>query len=151
MDADSPNTDSSGVVSAAVKPPRRKKLARMLRRRAFWRGDDEGSGTVTGVMLVAVTAILLVVIAMGGRLLICIAHARSVADQAAIAGAISEWKGEGDPCIRAGLAASANGGVLISCTVKDDDVNVKVSYATSVPVAPQVVREARAGPVPCGT
>lgn len=151
MDANSPDADSPGVLSDKVKQSRCKKPTRMLGWRAFWKSTDEGSGTVTGVMLVAVTAILLTVIAAGGRVLICIAHARSVADQAAIAGAVSEWKGEGEPCVRAGLAASINGGTLVSCTVKDDDVSVKVSYATSVPVAPHVVRAARAGPVPCDT
>ncbi|MDF7664323.1 flp pilus-assembly TadE/G-like family protein [Bifidobacterium sp. ESL0763] len=148
VDVDSRPSDGSDAESVNDGPSAG---ARTMRSWRVWlAGEDRGSGTVSGVMLVAVTAILLTVIAAGGRVLICIAHARSVADQAAIAGAVSQWEGKGDPCVRAGLTARANDGNLVSCQVRGEDVVVKVSYATSVPVAPQVVRAARAGPVECG-
>ncbi|WEV41724.1 flp pilus-assembly TadE/G-like family protein [Bifidobacterium sp. ESL0682] len=110
---------------------------------------DEGSGTINGVMLIAVTAILISAVALGGNLLLCISEARSAADQAAIAGAQSARDGDLDPCLQSHAAASANKASLVSCKVVEEDVTVKVAVKTVVPFAPLVSRMARAGPVEC--
>ncbi|WEV75095.1 Rv3654c family TadE-like protein [Bifidobacterium sp. ESL0800] len=100
-------------------------------------------------MLIAVTAILLSAIALGGNLLVCVSQARSAADQAAIAGAASARDGDFDPCLKARLASTLNKSSLITCKVNEEDVTVKVGVKTAVPFAPLVSRMARAGPVEC--
>ncbi|WEV69680.1 flp pilus-assembly TadE/G-like family protein [Bifidobacterium sp. ESL0775] len=122
-------------------------LKRKLRR--VFRGYDEGSGTINGVMLIAVTAILISAVALGGNLLVCISEARSAADQAAIAGAQSARDGDFDPCLKSRIASSANKASLITCKVDEEDVTVKVAVKTAVPFTPLVSRMARAGPVEC--
>ncbi|WEV67095.1 flp pilus-assembly TadE/G-like family protein [Bifidobacterium sp. ESL0769] len=110
---------------------------------------DEGSGTMNGVMLIAVAAILISAIALGGNFLVCISDARSAADQAAIAGAESARDGDFDPCIKSRLATTLNKAALVACKVDEEDVTVKVAVKTAVPFAPMVSRMARAGPVEC--
>ncbi|WP_348519368.1 Rv3654c family TadE-like protein [Bifidobacterium sp. ESL0784] len=110
---------------------------------------DEGSGTINGVMLIAVAAVLLSAIALGGNLLVCISQARSAADQAAIAGASSARDGDFDPCIKSRLASTLNKAAVITCTVDEEDVTVNVAVKTAVPFVPTVARMARAGPVEC--
>ncbi|WEV58692.1 flp pilus-assembly TadE/G-like family protein [Bifidobacterium sp. ESL0728] len=110
---------------------------------------DEGSGTINGLMLIAVAAVLLSAIALGGNLLVCISEARSAADQAAIAGAASARDGDFDPCIKSRRASTLNKASLLACTVDEEDVTVKVAVKTAVPFVPLVSRMARAGPVEC--
>ncbi|MCO6558644.1 MAG: flp pilus-assembly TadE/G-like family protein [Bifidobacterium sp.] len=110
---------------------------------------DEGSGTVNGIMLIAVAAILISAIALAGNLLVCISQARSAADQAAIAGAASARDGDFDPCIKSRLASSLNKATLVTCHVDEEDVTVKVAVETEVPFVPLVSRMARAGPIEC--
>ncbi|WEV53683.1 Rv3654c family TadE-like protein [Bifidobacterium sp. ESL0704] len=111
--------------------------------------SDEGSGTINGVMLIAIASILLSAIALGGNLLVCISQARSAADQAAIAGAASARDGDFDPCIKSRLASTLNKASLVTCQVDEEDVTVKVGVKTAVPFTPLVTRMARAGPVEC--
>ncbi|MDF7664534.1 Rv3654c family TadE-like protein [Bifidobacterium sp. ESL0745] len=120
-------------------------------RQRFWayRACDEASGTVSGVMLIAVAAVLMSAIALGGNLLVCISQARSAADQSAIAGAQSARDGDYDPCLKSRLASSLNKASLTTCKVDQEDVTVKVAVRTSVPFVPLVSRMARAGPVEC--
>lgn len=110
---------------------------------------DEGSGTINGVMLIAIAAVLISAIAAGGNVLLCISQARSAADQAAIAGAYSASDGDFDPCIKSRITASLNDAALVSCTVAEEDVTVKAEVKTAVPFVPLVSRMARAGPVEC--
>lgn len=114
-----------------------------------YRARDEGSGTVNGVMLIAVAAVLMSAIALGGNLLVCISQARSAADQSAIAGAQSARDGDYDPCLKSRLASSLNKASLTTCKVEQEDVTVKVAVRTSVPFVPLVSSMARAGPVEC--
>ncbi|WEV63742.1 Rv3654c family TadE-like protein [Bifidobacterium sp. ESL0732] len=118
-------------------------------RRSKSNAFDEGSGTINGVMLIAVAAVLLSAIGLGGNILVCISEARSAADQAAIAGAASARDGDFDPCIKSRLASSLNKATLITCKVDGEDVTVKVAVKTEVPFVPFVSRMARAGPVEC--
>ena len=55
----------------------------------------------------------------------------------------------GDPCALAANMAEANGVVLGSCSVRDEDVLVTIKVETMVLVASSVERMARAGPVSC--
>jgi secretion/DNA translocation related TadE-like protein len=112
-------------------------------------GCDEGSGTINGVMLITVAAVLISAIAAGGNVLLCISQARSAADQAAIAGAYSASDGDFDPCLKSRITASLNDASVVSCTVVDEDVTVKAEVKTAVPFVPAVSRMARAGPVEC--
>lgn len=128
-----------------------KSAASTLECHRFLKGGvcDEGSGTINGLMLIAVAAVLLSAIALGGNLLVCISEARSAADQAAIAGAASARDGDFDPCIKSRRASTLNKASLLACTVDEEDVTVKVAVKTAVPFVPLVSRMARAGPVEC--
>ena len=84
---------------------------------------EEGSGTMAGAMLVMVVGIALAVAASVGNLMICQNRAANMAE--------------------------ANGVVLGSCSVRDEDVLVTIKVETMVLVASSVERMARAGPVSC--
>nr|WP_274619249.1 Rv3654c family TadE-like protein [Bifidobacterium amazonense] len=127
------------------------------------RGADRGSGTVAGVMLIMLVAVMLSVVAAAGNLLVCQTRARAAADLAALSAAAALRDGADDPCGVASAVASAfarefNGSGtgsgdaaarLDSCAVDDEDVQTTVSVATQVPFAPHVARSSRAGPVAC--
>ncbi|WP_033520949.1 Rv3654c family TadE-like protein [Bifidobacterium bohemicum] len=113
------------------------------------RGSDEGSGTANGVMLIAVIGVLMSVAAVGGHLMIVSSRAQSAADQAAIAGAEAAWREAPNPCLNSANAALLNAGTVISCTVDDQDVIVKVQVRTSVPIVDGITKRARAGPEDC--
>lgn len=74
---------------------------------------DEGSGTVSGIALIAATAVMLGVVAATGNLLICLHRAQHVADLAAVASATALHEGSAVPCEwlrerRAVMAPSCN-------------------------------------------
>lgn len=119
------------------------------RRPSFLFRDDLGSGTLLGVMLIAVVGLMLAAGASAGNLLICQAKARASADLSAVSSASALRAGAEDPCALAASVATANGSGLVSCEVVGEDVSVRVSVATLVPFAPEVSRAARAGPVAC--
>lgn len=52
---------------------------------AWIRESDEGSGTISGVALIAVAAIMLSAIASAGNLLLCLHRAQNAADLASVA------------------------------------------------------------------
>ncbi|NEG55336.1 Rv3654c family TadE-like protein [Bifidobacterium platyrrhinorum] len=114
--------------------------------------SDEGSGTMAGVALVMLAAVLLATIAAAGHLLICRSRARTAADLAALSAAVALWDGRADSCAVAGRTAAAHEGRLVSCDIGGEsgsDVTVRVSVATQVPFMPRIVLAARAGPVAC--
>ncbi|KAB7788865.1 Rv3654c family TadE-like protein [Bifidobacterium cebidarum] len=111
---------------------------------------EEGSGTMAGAMLVMVTAVALALIASVGNLLLCQHQARSIADLAAFNAAYALWHSDVEaPCALVNEVAAANNAVMVECEVIDDDVRVVIALFTQVPFAPQVAKEARAGPVQC--
>lgn len=115
---------------------------------------DEGSGTMAGVALIMLVAVLLTSVATAGHLLTRRAVARSAADLAALSAAVALRDGRGEPCVVAAAVASAHGGDLTSCAIGGDlggDVTVRVALATDVPFMPHVGIDARAGPVACGS
>ncbi|MBW3093033.1 flp pilus-assembly TadE/G-like family protein [Bifidobacterium sp. 82T10] len=126
------------------------------------RGADAGSGTVAGVMLILLVAVMLSVVAAAGNLLVCQTRARSAADLAALSAAVALRDGVDDPC---GVASTvvfsfarefAGSGLgsgdamrLDDCVIDGEDMQVIVAVATQVPFAPHVERSSRAGPVEC--
>lgn len=112
-------------------------------------GCDEGSGTLAGVALIAMTAVLAGVIASGGALLIAMAKARGVADVAAVSAAQTLMDGRDAPCDAADLVAAEQGADVESCTVEGEDVQVMIRLPTGVPIVSWVERESRSGPVRC--
>ena len=65
---------------------------------AWIRGSDEGSGTISGVALIAVAAIMLGAAASAGNLLLCLHRAQNAADLASVAAANALYSGSSDPC-----------------------------------------------------
>ncbi|BDR55346.1 hypothetical protein KIMH_14570 [Bombiscardovia apis] len=120
-----------------------------LRLPAWLRKSDAGSGTMMGVMLVAVAAIGLAVVAITGNILVCQSRARTAADASALAAASAVDEGSPSACVQAATVASANKGELVSCTLIEQDVQVRVQVATQVPFAAQVTAQSRAGPQDC--
>ena len=53
------------------------------------KGADEGSGTISGVALIAIVAAMLGAVAMAGNLLLCVHRAQNTADLASVAAAQS--------------------------------------------------------------
>ena len=113
------------------------------------KGADEGSGTISGVALIAIVAAMLGAVAMAGNLLLCVHRAQNTADLASVAAAQSLRDGAADPCAAASRTTSGNGTRLESCAIEGEDAVVAVQAATQVPFAPWVVRQSRAGPIAC--
>ena len=125
-------------------------VARLNDARRWLSGADEGSGTISGVALIAIASIMLGTIAMAANLLFCAHRAQNTADMAAVAAAASLRDGAADPCSVASRTAVANETMLRSCAVEDEDVLVSVRTVTQLPFAPWVERQSRAGPIACG-
>ncbi len=122
-----------------------------LERTGSWiRGLDPGSGTVLGIMLMALVGLGLVLAALLGDLMICRTRARTGADVSALAAASALDEGQAQPCNLASRVARLNHGVLTDCQVDGSDVRVSVGVETGVPMMPRLVQSARAGPEPCG-
>ncbi len=105
---------------------------------------------MAGAMLVMVVGIALAVAASVGNLMICQNRARSLADLIAFDAAYALWHADiGDPCALAANMAEANGVVLGSCSVRDEDVLVTIKVETMV--SGGIIRGADgwAGPVSC--
>ncbi|WP_368110814.1 Rv3654c family TadE-like protein, partial [Bifidobacterium adolescentis] len=73
------------------------------------KGADEGSGTISGVALIAIVAAMLGAVAMAGNLLLCVHRAQNTADLASVAAAQSLRDGAADPCAAASRTTSGNG------------------------------------------
>ncbi|WP_288803991.1 Rv3654c family TadE-like protein [uncultured Bifidobacterium sp.] len=122
-----------------------------LERTGSWiRGSDPGSGTVLGIMLMALVGLGLVLAVLLGNLMICRTRARTGADVSALAAASALDEGQAQPCNLASRVARLNRGVLTDCQVDGSDVRVSVGVETGVPMMPRLVQSARAGPEPCG-
>lgn len=113
------------------------------------KGADEGSGTISGVALIAIVAAMLGAVAMAGNLLLCVHRAQNTADLASVAAAQSLRDGAADPCAAASRTTSGNGTRLESCAIEGEDAVVAVRADTQGPFAPWVVRQSRAGPITC--
>jgi len=109
---------------------------------------QDGSATV---LVLAVTGVLLaagvVGSAFGGAVLLR-HRAASAADAAALAAAIEAVAGERAACERAAAVARANGGSLVSCTMRGAVADVSVAVAANgwLGWLPAVRLSSRAGP-----
>ena len=107
---------------------------------AWIRGSDEGSGTISGVALIAVAAIMLGAAASAGNLLLCLHRAQNAADLAS---------GSSDPCSVAERTISGNNATIGSCTIEGEDVLVEAQVGTQMPFVSHVGKQSRAGPIVC--
>ena len=105
---------------------------------AWIRGSDEGSGTISGVALIAVAAILL-----------CLHRAQNAADLASVAAANALYSGSSDPCSVAERTISGNNATIGSCTIEGEDVLVEAQVGTQMPFVSHVGKQSRAGPIVC--
>lgn len=121
----------------------------MLKINTWLRASDEGSATMAGVGVVVAIVTLLGSLAIGARIMIVIAQARSVADMSALSAAQALWEYGNNPCSVAAVVASSNSAQLKSCVVESLDVQVCVEYATQVPFVEHIQRASRAGPRSC--
>lgn len=112
--------------------------------------DDEGAGTISGVALIVVAAIMLATVASAGNLLLCLHRVQNMADLASVAAARALYDGDANPCAAAERTLSGNDVALESCSLEDEDVIVAATISTSVPLVPEVSRRSRAGPIECG-
>jgi secretion/DNA translocation related TadE-like protein len=110
---------------------------------AWIRGSDEGSGTISGVALIAVAAIMLGAAASAGNLLLCLHRAQNAADLASVA------SGSSDPCSVAERTISGNNATIGSCAIEGEDVLVEAQVGTQMPFVSHVGKQSRAGPIVC--
>lgn len=115
-----------------------------------WTRSDEGSGTVVGVGLVMVAAVLLSAILAVGNVLYCRSVAQTAADHAALAAAAALYESAGDPCAEGGSTAAANRARMTGCAIDGEDVTVTAAVSTRVPFVGDASARARAGPKDCG-
>ena len=114
--------------------------------------EDEGSGTMAGMALIMLAAVLITAAATAGHLVIRHAQTRTAADLAAFSAATAWWNDQESPCAVASTAAQANGATVAECQADepdDGDVTVRLVMDTQVPLMPQITVSARAGPVEC--
>lgn len=116
---------------------------------AWIRGSDEGSGTISGVALIAVAAIMLDAAASAGNLLLCLHRAQNAADLASVAAANALYSGSSDPCSVAERTISGNNATIGSCTIEGEDVLVEAQVGTQMPFVSHVGKQSRAGPIVC--
>ena len=105
---------------------------------AWIRGSDEGSGTISGVALIAVAAIMLGAAASAGNLLLCLHRAPNAL-----------YSGSSDPCSVAERTISGNNATIGSCTIEGEDVLVEAQVGTQMPFVSHVGKQSRAGPIVC--
>ena len=115
------------------------------RRRFLGRGDDQGSGTVLLLALVAVTLVVAGLLGLLGSAQLGRGRAQTAADLGALAGAARLLAGQpGDPCPTAAEVVRRNGARLSSCTDEGAGVvTVRVAVRGS---AGSATASARAGP-----
>lgn len=107
-----------------------------------------------GAATVWVLALTVLLAAAGGLVLVLGAvsvgryRAATAADQAALAAAAAQVRGDPDPCGVAGRVSAAGGAALVACTVRVDgvvDVTVRLSRVLPWP-GTDVQARSRAGP-----
>lgn len=114
--------------------------------------SDQGSGTMMGVVLVLVAAVVLSCVAGVGNVLNVRTHARSVSDLSALAAAKTLYSSAGfedQACGMAAQTAQANGLTLDSCVRQGNDMVISVTASTLVPFVPTVSSSSVAGPRDC--
>lgn len=111
---------------------------------------ERGSGTLLGVAVVLVLAMVAGGVLVVAGYVAAVHHARSAADLSALSGAVRQARGDG-ACRAAAAAATANGVRLVGCQVRGDSldfvVSVTVEQGVRVPaLLPQwVAASAHAG------
>jgi len=121
-------------------------------RPAQWRRDQRGAATVLVMPFVGVLALVTVVLAFQGGVLVAQRRVQAAADLAALAGAAALQRGE-DGCAAASAVAGRNGARLSGCEVSGTagrDVVVTVERDGPAVLGRSVTVEAsaRAGPEP---
>ena len=121
-------------------------------RPAQWRRDQRGAATVLVMPFVGVLALVTVVLAFQGGVLVTQRRVQAAADLAALAGAAALQRGE-DGCSAASAVAGRNGARLSGCQVSGNtghDVIVTVERDGPAVLGRSVTVEAsaRAGPGP---
>lgn len=116
------------------------------------RGNEEGSGTISALAVIACTVMMCVVIAGAGSVYGHQTRLQAVADVAALAGghrsAVAQWTGGGmNACTVASEVVERNG-AHAGCEVRGDDTYVTVSQRVLVAgISVDIRAKARAGPV----
>lgn len=108
-------------------------------------GSERGSATVLGVSIIAVSVLLVVVLAGLGGAQAARHRAQQAADLAALAAARSLTGGAVPACAAAAATAAAAGARLVDCQVTWPMVDVAVS--APAPGGGEAHAAARAGPV----
>ena len=121
-------------------------------RPARWRRDQRGAATVLVMPFVGVLALVTVVLAFQGGVLVTQRRVQAAADLAALAGAAALQRGD-DGCVAASAVAGRNGARLSDCQVSGTagrDVVVTVERDGPAVLGRSVTVEAsaRAGPEP---
>jgi secretion/DNA translocation related TadE-like protein len=113
---------------------------------SWMRPDDEGSGTVLALALVAVLTSLVLACAGLGAAVVARHRADSAADLGALAAADrSLGRSPGDPCTAAARVVRAGGAQLTACRVASDaSVSVSVQVPLPRPWSRLGVAQARA-------
>jgi len=113
---------------------------------------DRGSVTVLIVAFIAVLGFVAVAIGAYGSAVIGRHRAETAADLAALAAAVRVLDGASAACAVASQVAARNDGVLRSCRLGGEDVEVEVSRSVEVAGLGfrTAVARARAGPVDGG-
>lgn len=110
---------------------------------------DCGAGTMLGIMLVLAICAMLTFSAVLGSVLVAKHRAHAVASVAALSGAATLQRAEGDACNVVASTVSANNAIMESCKIISDDVTVKVSVPLNLPFASNVSVIVRAGLEDC--
>ncbi|WP_418969559.1 Rv3654c family TadE-like protein [Alloscardovia omnicolens] len=123
---------------------------------AWWARNDDGSGTLLGVALIALVSVLACLAVCAGSYLVCQSQALSFAHQVALDAAFEHQlntlevsSAMSSPCNHAQSAISHERFSLQSCTVEGHDVQVEVQGVPSIEFLPHPVAIARAGPAQC--
>ncbi|MFT4086176.1 MAG: pilus assembly protein TadG-related protein [Gordonia sp. (in: high G+C Gram-positive bacteria)] len=113
--------------------------------------DDRGYATVVAAGTIAALAAVLVAIVAVGSAVLARHRAQSAADLSALAAAIVQLGGDGDPCARARTLAGVQDGSprVTRCEVVGEDVVVEVAVTVELGRwgVHAAVARARAGPV----
>lgn len=109
---------------------------------------DQGSATVISVVLVAVLLVLCTLLVSFGAAVITRRKAQTVADLAALAGAVKIVRGTEQACAAARSVVENSRAHLLRCVCQDWEVFVEISVKPSgnLPLLTSVHAQARAGP-----
>lgn len=111
---------------------------------------ERGSGSMVAVLIGMVLIALLAAGLTAGQTWRAASQARTAADLSALAASGATAPTAllpVPPCVTAGLVARENGATLVSCTVRDFDVTVRVAVDSHTPFGP-AIGQSTAGPRP---